>query len=195
MTVMTNKPIRAAIYCRYSNELQSAASIQDQVRLCRRFCHENGWTVLEVFADEAMSGASDLRPDFQRLQQMAMRGDIDIIVAEAMDRLSRDLEHIASLHKRMTYLGVKIVTKSEGEINELHIGLGGTMSALFLKQLAQKTHRGLADRFSRGYHIGGIPYGYRSHLAPCGTGQHLLIDPVEAVIVKRIFADVVAGKR
>ncbi len=198
MTVMTNKPIRAAIYCRYSNELQSAASIQDQVRLCRRFCHENGWTVLEVFADEAMSGASDLRPDFQRLQQMAMRGDIDIIVAEAMDRLSRDLEHIASLHKRMTYLGVKIVTKSEGEINELHIGLGGTMSALFLKQLAQKTHRGLEGRVKKGKSAGGLSYGYRLDRKPLPDGTWTTgdrtIDEGETAVIRRIFTDYDSGK-
>ncbi|PTW34655.1 recombinase family protein [Rhodovulum kholense] len=135
MTTRTAAP-RAAIYARYSTDLQSAASIPDQVRLCRRLCEERGWTVAEVFADEAMSGASQLRPDFQRMQQAAMRGSFDVIVAEALDRLSRDQEHIAGLHKRMRYLGVKIVTKAEGEISEMHIGLGGTMSALFLRNLA-----------------------------------------------------------
>lgn len=198
MTVMHSKPIRAAIYCRYSNDLQSAASIEDQVRLCRRFCHDNGWTVSEVFADEAMSGASDLRPDFQRLQRMAMRGDIDIIVAEALDRLSRDLEHIASLHKRMTYLGVKIVTKSEGEINELHIGLGGTMSALFLKQLAQKTHRGLEGRIKKGKSAGGLSFGYLLDRKPLPDGTWTTgdrkIDGREATVIRRIFSDYDSGK-
>ena len=47
---------RAAIYARYSTELQSSASIQDQVRVCRKLCQENGWQVVEVFVDEAMSG-------------------------------------------------------------------------------------------------------------------------------------------
>ncbi|MDB6455204.1 recombinase family protein [Falsirhodobacter sp. 20TX0035] len=92
--------------------------MQDQVRLCRKLCQDNGWEVAEVFADEAMSGASHLRPGFQDLQQAAMNGRIDIVVAEALDRLSRDQEHIAALHKRMRFLDVKIVTKSEGEINE-----------------------------------------------------------------------------
>ena len=46
----------------------------------------------------------------------------------------------------MGFHDVKIFTKAEGEINEMHIGLGGTMSALFLKNLAQKTHRGLEGR-------------------------------------------------
>jgi site-specific DNA recombinase len=129
---------RAAIYARFSSELQSRASIADQVRLCRKLAQDNGWQIVEIFADEAMSGTSHLRPDFQRLQQAARNGDFDIIVSEALDRLSRDQEHIAALHKQMRFLDIDIVTKSEGEINEMHIGLGGTMNALFLKNLAQR---------------------------------------------------------
>ena len=71
--------MRAAIYARYSSDQQSAASIPDQVRLCRRLCEEQGWDVVEVFADEAMSGATHLRPDFQRMQQLAMRGGFDVL--------------------------------------------------------------------------------------------------------------------
>ncbi len=68
---------------------------------------------------------------------------------------------MASLFKRMAFHGVKIVTKSEGEINEMHIGLGGRMSALFLKHLRQKTHRGLEGRVRAGKAAGGLSYGYR----------------------------------
>jgi hypothetical protein len=42
---------------------------------------------------------------------------------------------------------VKLVTLSEGEIGELHLDLKGTMNALFLKDLVQKTRRGLEGRF------------------------------------------------
>ncbi|WP_423208842.1 recombinase family protein [Paracoccus yeei] len=188
---------RAAIYARYSTELQSSASIQDQVRVCRKLCQENGWQVVEVFVDEAMSGASHLRPGFQEMQQAARDGRVDIVVAEALDRLSRDQEHIAGLHKHMQFLDVKIVTKSEGEINEMHIGLGGTMSALFLKQLAQKTHRGLEGRVRDGKSAGGLSYGYRARreLRPDGTlttGERM-IDPDEAAIVARIFTEYASG--
>jgi site-specific DNA recombinase len=190
--------MRAAIYARYSSDQQSAASIPDQVRLCRRLCEDNGWSVVDVFADEAMSGATHLRPDFQRMQQLAVNGGFDVLVAESLDRLSRDQEHIAGLHKRLTYLGVKIFTKAEGEVNELHIGLGGTMSALFLRHLAQKTHRGLEGRVRQGKAAGGISYGYRTdrRLTDSGaftTGDRL-IHPEEADIVRRIFRDYAAGR-
>jgi len=190
--------MRAAIYARYSSDQQSSASIPYQVRLCRKLCNEHGWTVVEVFADEAISGATHLRPGFQAMQQMAMAGGFDILVSEALDRLSRDQEHIAGLYKRLIYLGTRIVTKSEGEINELHIGLGGTMSALFLRQLSQKTHRGLEGRVRAGKSAGGISYGYAldRHLLPDGTlstGDRV-IDEAEAATIRRIFDAYVRGK-
>ncbi|MFZ9967480.1 MAG: recombinase family protein, partial [Steroidobacteraceae bacterium] len=190
--------MRAAIYARYSSDLQSAASITDQVRLCRRLCDEHGWEVVDVFADEAKSGATHLRPDFQRMQQRAMRGGFDVLVAEALDRLSRDQEHIAGLHKRLSFLGVGIHTKAEGAISEIHIGLGGTMSALFLRQLAEKTRRGLEGRVKAGKSAGGLSYGYRldRHPLPDGswsTGDRV-IDPTEAAVVRRIFMEYDRGR-
>ena len=80
----------AAIYARYSSDQQSSASISDQVRLCRRLCVEQGWTVVDVFVDEAVSGATHLRSGFQEMQQRAIAGGFEVLVAEALDRLSRD---------------------------------------------------------------------------------------------------------
>jgi hypothetical protein len=55
---------------------------------------------------------------------------------------------------------VQIVTLAEGEISELHVGLKGTMNALFLKDLAAKTHRGLRGRVEKGKAGGGLCCGY-----------------------------------
>ena len=68
------------------------------------------------------------------------------ILAEALDRVSRDQADVATLYKHLQFAGVKLVTLAEGEISELHVGLKGTMNALFLKDLAKKTHRGLRGR-------------------------------------------------
>ena len=127
-----------------------------------------------------------------------MNGRVDVIVSEALDRLSRDQEHIAGLHKRMQFLGVRIVTKSEGEINEMHIGLGGTMSALFLKNLAQKTHRGQEGRVRNGKSAGGVSYGYKvvRNLRADGTvttGEREILAG-EAAVIQRIFERYAEGQ-
>ena len=65
------------------------------------------------------------------------------MVAGALDRLSRDHEDIAVLFKRLQFAAIWLLTLGEGEIGPLPIGLKGTMNALFLKDLADKTRRGL----------------------------------------------------
>src|SRR5690606_16747477 len=55
--------------------------------------------------------------------------------------------------------------------------------------LAKKTHRGLKGRALAGASAGGLPYGYRV----TETGQRAIHEP-EAVIVRRIFAEYLAGQ-
>lgn len=184
---------RVAIYARFSSAMQSEASIEDQLRICRERVQREGWTVTEIFTDMAISGASMRRPGVQRLMDEASRGNFDVIVAEALDRLSRDQADVATLFKRLTFHGVKIVTLSEGEISELHVGLKGTMNQLFLKDLAAKTHRGLRGRVEAGLTGGGNSYGYDvvQRLGEDGlpvTGERSINDD-EAAVIRRIFAD------
>jgi DNA invertase Pin-like site-specific DNA recombinase len=58
---------RVAIYARYSSENQRDASIDDQVRDCRRYAEDRGWKVVDVYSDAAQSGSSAFRPEFARL--------------------------------------------------------------------------------------------------------------------------------
>jgi site-specific DNA recombinase len=60
----------------------------------------------------------------------------------------RDQENIAGLFKQLSFAGVRLITLSEGDIGELHVGLKGTMNALFLKDLAQKTRRTIGGQIS-----------------------------------------------
>lgn len=184
---------RVALYARYSSDLQSGHSIEDQLRLCREFAERQGWTVTECYSDAGLSGASLMRPGIQALIRDALSGNFDIVLAEALDRLSRDQEDIAGVYKRMQFAGVAMWTLSEGEISTLHIGLKGTMNAMFLKDLADKTRRGLRGRIEHGKSGGGIAYGYdvvkrfdAQGQAQCGERT---INAAQAAIVLRIFKD------
>jgi site-specific DNA recombinase len=93
---------------------------------------------------------------------------------------------------------VLLVTIGEGEISELHVGLKGAMSALYLKDLAQKTRRGLEGRVRQGRSAGGLSYGYRvvRTLGPDGaptTGERE-VDPTEAEVVRSIFVAFARGR-
>ena len=152
----------------------------------------------EVYADYAISGGSMARPSFADLIADARERQFDLVLAESLDRLSRDQEHIAGFFKQLRFAGVGLMTVVEGEINELHIGLKGTMSALYLKDLAQKTHRGLEGRVRAGHSGGGLTYGYRVPRALGADGLSikgvLKIEETEANVVRGIFPEYVAGR-
>lgn len=63
--------MRAVIYARYSSDLQRDASIEDQVALCKERIRHNGWKLLSTYTDRAQSGASHLRPGYQKLLEDA----------------------------------------------------------------------------------------------------------------------------
>ena len=56
--------------------------------------------------------------------------------------MRRPTGHVATLYKHLRFTCVTVLTLAKGEISEFHVGLEGTRNALFLKDLAAKTHRG-----------------------------------------------------
>jgi DNA invertase Pin-like site-specific DNA recombinase len=183
---------RCALYARYSSENQRDASIEDQVRICRARAEREGWRVVSAFTDHAVSGATALRPGYQALLAALRGGEVDIVLTESLDRLSRDQEHIAGFLKHARFADVQIVTLAEGEIGELQIGFSGTMGALQLKGLADKTRRGVEGRVRKGRSGGGLSFGYRVVRGPVGRDGEPErglrdVDPAQASIVQRIF--------
>jgi len=189
---------RAAIYARYSSDLQKESSIEDQIAICIKRTEAEGWELVNTFSDSASSGTTMDRPGLSELMQAAKHGDVDVVVAESLDRLSRDQEDIAGLYKRLTAWQVEVITLSEGLISELQVGLKGTMNALFLKDLGAKALRGQLGKARAGLAAGGIPYGYRAvkEIGPDGEiirGKRQIVDE-EAAIVRRIFEEYSAGR-
>ena len=180
--------MKVATYARYSSDHQRAASIPDQQRVCREFAVRQGWSVTADYTDAAASGASLMRPGLQALMRASAEYTFDVVLAESLDRFSRDQEDTAGLFKRLTFAGVRIFTVSEGEIGHLHVGLKGTMNALYLHDLAEKTRRGLRGRVEAGRSGGGLCYGYRVVRALEGQPRGArAIHPKEATIVQRLF--------
>src|SRR5277367_5112803 len=179
---------RVVIYARYSSDQQRDASIDDQIRMCRARIEHEGWCFQNAYTDHAISGANRLRPGYQKLLEDARAGAFDIVIAEALDRLSRDQEDTAALYKQLSFSDVKLITLAEGEISELQVGFKGTMTALFLKDLAQKTRRGLEGRVKQGKSGGGRCFGYDivDRIDPSGEPAHgeRLVNQIEAAIVR-----------
>ena len=185
-------PLRAAIYARFSSTLQNPSSIDDQVRLCRAKLREIGVTAIRVHTDPALTGTiTQSRPGLARLLQDAKYGLIDIVCAEALDRISRDQEDIAGIYKRLRFWNVRLVTLQEGEIQSIHISIGGLVNQAWLDNLAAKTRRGQIGAVYAGRIPGGLCYGYRTANRIDDQGRPLRglreIDPEQADTVQRIY--------
>lgn len=189
---MTPKPARAAIYARFSTELQNDRSIDDQVALCRDFAARQGFSVVAVHADRARSGGAIAGRDGLRdLMEQARAGAIDAVVVEALDRLSRDMEDLAGLHKRLSFLGIGIHAVHEGTVDTVLVGLRGLIGQLYREDNAHKIRRGQEGRAKAGLSPGGIAYGY----APVAgePGARAIVED-KAAIVRRIYAEYAAGR-
>jgi site-specific DNA recombinase len=185
--------MRAAIYARYSSKLQDHRSIEDQIRICRERAQREGWSVIEVYEDAGISGAAMVnRPGLLRLRADAAAKKFEIIVAESIDRISRDLADISTFYRDLKNRGVRINTVGEGEIEFLHVGLKGIVGQMYLADLAIKTRRGQLGRVAAGRIPGGQSYGY-SLVQGAERGLRT-INEEEAAVVRRIFLEYVGGQ-
>ena len=62
-----------ALYTRYSSDLQTDKSIEDQIRECNKHIEAQDGLLVATYADHAMSGSSKFRPHYlQMLEDAAM---------------------------------------------------------------------------------------------------------------------------
>lgn len=120
----------------------------------------------------------------------ARAGDFDVVVVEALDRISRDQEDLAGIYKRLSFYGVEIHGVHDGKADQTQVGIRGLVGALYLEDLKHKVHRGMHGVVADGRHAGGRAYGYRPKL---GYPGQLEIVETEAAIVRRIFEEYLSG--
>ena len=188
-------PLRCAVYARFSSDRQSPTSIADQIRKCREHAAQHSWIVLEqnVYTDEAISGASTDRAGLQALVAAATSAvrPFDCILIDDSSRLTRKLADALNLYERLTFAGIRVVAVSQGVDTdnpqaELLIGVHGLIDAVYWRELAQKTHRGMQGRALGGFATGGRCFGYRSVKGP-DDSVRLEIEESQAATVRRIF--------
>ncbi len=181
----------AVVYARFSSDLQRDRSIDDQVSLCEQIARREGYKIVQVFNDRAKSGASMFERDgLLALMQAAKRRSFDAVIAESLDRLSRDQEDLAGIFKRLKFGEIKLLT-SEGETTDLHVGIRGIVGSMFLKDLGDKVRRHHSGRAREGKFSGAVTYGYS---LVSGKPGERVIDEEQANIVRRIFIEYTSGK-
>ena len=186
---------RAGLYYRLSrDELagRESNSITNQRMILTEYADKNGFTVVDEFADDGVSGTTFERPQFQRMMDEIKAGHIDTVIVKDLSRLGRDYlgtgDHIEKIFPK---LGVRFISIYEGYDSFID-----SESADFLPyiNLCNERHAKQSGRKSKdtkdhmaalGKFIGSkAPFGY---ILDPEDKHHLLVDPEAAETVKRIF--------
>ena len=185
---------RAVAYARFSSSNQREESIDAQLRAIREYCERNGIQLVAVFTDEAISGKSDNRDDFQKMVKGVIKGhyDVDAILVHKFNRFARNKYDSALYKKRLKEVGVRVISVTqniddtpEGELLE---GFLETIDQYYSANLAVEVRKGLRENALKGKHAGGqVPFGYSL------DKDGYYVPNENAKIVRRIFEEYAAG--
>ena len=185
---------KAVIYARYSSDNQRDASIDQQTKECRKYAELMGYEIIRVYADRALTGKTDKRPDFLRMIKDSAKGEFRYVIVYALDRFSRNKYDSAIYKQKLKENGVRVLSAVEHITDD---PTGALMESIlegfaqyYSDELSQKIHRGLQDNAEKGIVNGSVPLGFRR-----GKDGHAEIVPEEAEIVREVFKRVAAGEQ
>lgn len=185
------KVIRAVVYSRVSTDAQEreGTSLDTQERESIEYAKANGWILIESLKD-ACSGSTLDRPGIERLRLLLRQGVVDVVVAYAVDRLSRNQNHIGVLFDDVEQAGAQLQFVTE-KFEDTAIGRFILAARAFIgeverEKITERTMRGKAERAKSGkipQATGKGIYGYTYNQE---TGQRV-IDQAQSLMVERIF--------
>ncbi|MDR1925654.1 MAG: recombinase family protein [Planctomycetaceae bacterium] len=194
----------AAVYARYSSDLQDISSIDGQIRKSRDWAVRNKLSILEnnCFSDEAVSGTKDRRPGLDQMLAAAEKGEFDVLIVESLSRLARSHIFASTVMMHLVYvLKIRIVGIDDGcDTNnsnwELLAGIKNILNEQFIRDLGNMVRRGHVENLMQGFSIGDLCFGYKSEPAinnrshggrnPKPKMQYSIHDS-QAIWVKEIF--------
>lgn len=194
--------MRTVIYARYSSHAQNKLSTAQQVDLCRARADREGWTIVGVYADEAISGAAGIgesaRPQLAAALAAIEAGQAEQLLAESTDRIARHQGDAYAVRERLDYAGARLFTLLDGVVDDITGTIKGLFDARFRKDLRARVLRGQRSSVGQGRSPAGLAYGYRIANQLDGRGGVMrglrAIDEEQAAIVRRIFAEYDRGE-
>lgn len=179
----------AVIYARYSSDKQTEDSIEAQVRACRDYAAAKNYNIVEIYADEAISGKgskTSIRAKYQKMLRDCNKGTFDTILIHKYDRIARNLGEHVNLTAKLQEKGITLIataqdfgTSSEAKIMKT---LMWSLSEYYIDNLANEVKKGHKETAMKGLHNGGYaPFGYDV------VNQKYVINELEAVYVRKIF--------
>lgn len=185
---------RVAAYARVSSGKDAQLhSLSAQISYYNNYIGRRGdWELAGIYADGAMTGTKENRPEFQKLLEDCRAGKIDMVIAKSITRLARNTVTLLETARELKTLDVDIYFEKE---NIHTLSSDGELMLTLLASFAQEESRSASEnvkwrirkQFEKGYSTYIDMYGYRFR------NNTLEIVPEEAEIVRQVFADYLSG--
>lgn len=182
------------IYARYSSHAQKDASIEQQVKEAQAYAAGLGIPIKEVYADRAISGKTDRRPNFQRMMKDAEKGRFRYVIAWKSNRIGRNMLQAMVNEARLQELGIRVLYTEE-DFDDTAAGRFALRSMMNVNQfysenMAEDIRRGLRDNAENCKLTNGtIPFGYKK-----GQDLRYELDEPNDSIVREIYSRFICGE-
>lgn len=187
---------KVAAYARVSMESERLQhSLSAQVSYYSSLIQQNpAWEYAGVYADDGITGTkTNDRTEFNRMIADCEAGKIDIILTKSISRFARNTVDLLNAVRHLKELGISVQFEKEhidslSEDGELMLTLLASFAQEEVRSLSDNVKWGTRKRFEKGIPNGRFQiYGYR------WDGDHLVVEPEEAKIVKLIYDNFLNG--
>jgi len=198
----TDRPIpkllefkRVAAYARVSSGKDAMMhSLAAQVSHYSKYIQEEpGWVYAGVYADEAMTGTKNNRPELNRLLDDCKAGKIDLVMIKSASRLARNTVDLLTIIRGLKDIGVGIIFEEQNintleDEGELMLTIFAAVAEAESFSVSENCKWRIQKQFEKG-ELASLRFMYGYKVA---RGS-VMIDPNQAETVRMIFDDYING--
>ena len=191
--------LRVAAYCSVSTDTDEQATSYDaQIEHYTEYIEKHpGWELAGIYADDGISGTNTKkREEFNRLIEDCMAGRVDMVVTKSISRFARNTLDCLKYIRQLKDKNIAVFFEKEA-INTLDAK--GEVLLTIMASLAQQESQSLSQNVRL-----GLQYRYQQGKVQVCANRflgydkdedgNLVINPVEAEVVKRIYREYLSGK-
>lgn len=192
---MDEKIKSAGIYIRVStfDQAREGFSLREQEERLKEFCKFKRYNIYKVYQDAGISAKNDKRPAYQEMIEDVKKGNINVIVALKLDRLTRSVYDIEKLMKFVNDYECDIdcmadesnTTTSNGR---MVMRIMTSVSQNEIEKCSERTKFGMAGAIKNGHIPNRTGLGFKRE------NKKLVPDPPTKDIIVRIFDLYLEGK-
>ncbi len=190
--------LKVAAYCRVSTDSdEQATSYEAQMEHYTNFIQKNDeWEFAGIFADDGISGTNTKkREEFNRMIEECMAGHIDMVITKSISRFARNTLDCLKYIRQLKEKNIPVFFEKEN-INTMDSK--GEVLLTIMASLAQQESESLSKNVKMGlqfrYQNGEVQVNHNRFMGYTkDENGHLIIEPSEAEIVKRIYLEYLQG--